>query len=116
MVRENLNPRLRFMNCDQQGHQERLKGRSQQSLKCPYSSTTQISMTTTKKKNNSAFYVGSVIAAAAILMAAGVTGSALLTPHQAIASIDNTIEEEERVSVGGGNLTVSVNQFLPTAS
>jgi plastocyanin len=72
-------------------------------------------MTTTKKKNNSAFYVGSVIAAAAILMAAGVTGSALLTPHQAIASIDNTIEEEERVSVGGGNLTVSVNQFLPAA-
>jgi plastocyanin len=73
-------------------------------------------MTTTKKNNNNAFYVGSVIAAAAILMAADVTGSALLTPHQAIASIDNTIEEEERVSVGGildGNLTVSVNQFLP---
>jgi plastocyanin len=98
-------------------YQERLKGRSQQSLKCPYSST-QISMTTTKKDNNSAFYVGSVIAAAAILMAAGVTGSALLTPHQAIASIDNTIEEEERVSVGGilnGNLTISVNQFSPAA-
>jgi plastocyanin len=98
-------------------YQERLKGRSQQSLKCPYSST-QISMTTTKKNNNSAFYVGSVIAAAAILMAAGVTGSALLTPHQAIASIDNTIEEEERVSVGGilnGNLTISVNQFSPAA-
>jgi plastocyanin len=98
-------------------YHERLKGRSQQSLKCPYSST-QISMTTTKKNNNSAFYVGSVIAAAAILMAAGVTGSALLTPHQAIASIDNTIEEEERVSVGGilnGNLTISVNQFSPAA-
>jgi plastocyanin len=98
-------------------YQEILKGRSQQSLKCPYSST-QISMTTTKKNNNSAFYVGSVIAAAAILMAAGVTGSALLTPRQAIASIDNTIEEEERVSVGGilnGNLTVSINQFSPAA-
>jgi plastocyanin len=98
-------------------YQEILKGRSQQSLKCPYSST-QISMTTTKKNNNSAFHVGSVIAAAAILMAAGVTGSALLTPHQAIASIDNTIEEEERVSVGGilnGNLTISVNQFSPAA-
>ena len=101
-------------------YQERLKGRSQQSLKCPHSSTP-ISMTTTKKSNNSAFYVSYVsyvIAAAAILMAAGVTGSALLTPHQAIASIDNTIEEVERVSVGGilnGNLTVSVNQFSPAA-
>src|SRR5918995_1454356 len=75
-------------------------------------------MTTTKKeekKNNDAFYVGSAIAAAAILIAAGVTGSALLTPHQVIASIDDTIEEEERVAVGGGNMTVSVNQFLPAA-
>src|SRR5688500_4912972 len=75
-------------------------------------------MTTTKKSKNSAFYVSYVIAAGAILMAAGVTGSALLTPHQAIASIDNTIEEVERVSVGGilnGNLTVSVNQFSPAA-
>jgi plastocyanin len=78
------------------------------------------SMTTTKKKKiTGVFYVGYVIAAAAILIAAGVTGSALLTPHQVIASIDNTIEEEEeRVAVGGildGNLTVSVNQFLPAA-
>jgi plastocyanin len=98
-------------------YQERLNGRSQQSLKCPHSSTP-ISMTTMKKSNNSAFYVSYVIAAAAILMAAGVTGSALLTPHQTIASIDNTIEEVERVSVGGilnGNLTVSVNQFSPAA-
>ena len=73
---------------------------------------------TTMKNTNSAFYIGSVIAAAAILIAAGVTGYALLTPHQVIASIDNTIEEEERVAVGGildGNLTVSVNQFLPAA-
>ncbi|MDP8888554.1 MAG: hypothetical protein M3M89_02875 [Thermoproteota archaeon] len=60
--------------------------------------------------------MGSVIAAAAILIAAGVTGSALLTPHQVIASIDNTIEvEEERVTVRGGNMTVSVNQFLSAA-
>jgi hypothetical protein len=50
----------------------------------PYPST-QISMTTTKKENNNTFYVGSVIAAAAILISAGMTGSALLTPHQVIA-------------------------------
>ena len=67
---------------------------------------------TTTRKNNSAFYVGSIIAAAAILIAAGLTGSVLLTPHQVTASTD-TIEEEERVSVGGGNMTVSVNQFSP---
>jgi plastocyanin len=74
---------------------------------------------TTKKKINGVFYVGSVIAAAAILIAAGVTGSALLTPQHVVASIDNTIEEEEqRVAVGGlldGNLTVSVNLFSPAA-
>jgi plastocyanin len=58
--------------------------------------------------------VGSVIAAAAIIIAAGVTGSALLTPQQVTASTD-TIEEEERVSVGGGNMTISVNQFSPAA-
>src|SRR5918999_2986043 len=69
----------------------------------------------TTKKNNSAFYVGSVIAAAAILTAAGVTGSTLLTPQQVTASIDNTIEEEERVSVGAGNITESINQFSPAA-
>ena len=69
---------------------------------------------TTTRKNNSAFYVGYVIAAAAILIAASVTGSALLTPQQVTASTD-TIEEEERVSVGGGNMTVSVNQFSPAA-
>ncbi|HEY6756021.1 MAG TPA: hypothetical protein VI037_01385 [Nitrososphaera sp.] len=68
----------------------------------------------TMRKNNSAFYVGSVIAAAAIIIAASVTGSALLTPQQVTASTD-TIEEEERVSVGGGNITVSVNQFSPAA-
>ncbi len=72
-------------------------------------------MTTKKKKKNSAFYVGSVIATAAVLIAAGVTGSTLLTPQQVIASIDNAIEEEERVSVGGGNMTVAVNQFSPAA-
>src|SRR5215213_6676815 len=66
------------------------------------------------RENNSAFYVGSVIAAAAIIIAAGVTGSALLTPQQVTASTD-TIEEEERVSVGGGNMTISVNQFSPAA-
>jgi plastocyanin len=64
------------------------------------------------RKNNSAFNVGSVIVAAAILIVAGVTGSALPTPQQVTASTD-TIEEEERVSVGGGNMTVSVNQFSP---
>ena len=48
-------------------------------------------------------------------MAAGVAGSALLIPNQVIASIDNTIEEEERVAVGGGNITVSVNKFLPAS-
>ena len=51
-------------------------------------------------------------------MAAGVTGSTLLTPHQVLASIQDTIESEERVAVGGildGNLTVSVNQFSPAA-
>src|SRR5918995_1525512 len=69
----------------------------------------------TTKKNNSAFYVGSVIAAAAILTAVGVTGSTLLTPQQVAASIDNTIEEEERVSVGAGNITESINQFFPAA-
>ena len=69
---------------------------------------------TTTRKNDSAFYGGSVIAAAAILIAAGVTGSALLTPQQVTASTD-TIEEEERVSVGGGNMTISVNQFSPAA-
>ena len=78
------------------------------------------SMTATKKKEkiNGVFYVGSVIAAAAILMAAGVTGSTLLTPHQVLASIQDTTEAEERVAVGGildGNLTVSVNQFSPAA-
>ena len=77
-------------------------------------------MTETKKKEkiNGVFYVGSVIAAAAILMAAGVTGSTVLTPHQVLASIQDTIEAEERVAVGGildGNLTVSVNQFSPAA-
>lgn len=58
------------------------------------------------------------MASAAILIAAGVTGSALLTPQQVIASIEDIIEEEERVAVGGildGNLTVSVNQFSPAA-
>jgi plastocyanin len=69
----------------------------------------------TTKKNNSAFYVGSVIAAAAILTAVGVTGSTSLTPQQVAASIDNTIEEEERVSVGAGNITESINQFFPAA-
>src|SRR5215203_2357972 len=69
---------------------------------------------TTMRENNSAFYVGSVIAAAAIIIAAGVTGSALLTPQQVTASTD-TIEEEERVSVGGGNMTISFNQFSPAA-
>ena len=59
--------------------------------------------------------MGSVIAAAAILTAAGVTGSTLLTPQQVAASIDNTIEEEERVSVGAGNITESINQFFPAA-
>lgn len=57
------------------------------------------------------------MASAAILIAAGVTGSALLTPQQVIASIEDIIEEE-RVAVGGildGNLTVSVNQFSPEA-
>ena len=58
------------------------------------------------------FYVGFVIAAAAILIAVGVTGSALLTPQQVTASTDTI---EERVSVGGGNMTVSVNQFSPAA-
>jgi plastocyanin len=75
-------------------------------------------MTTKKNTTNSVFYVGSVIAAAAILIASGVTGSALLTPKQVLASIEDTIEEEERVAVGGildGNLTVSVNQFSPAA-
>ena len=48
-------------------------------------------------------------------MATGIASSALITPNQVIASIDNTIEEEERVAVGGGNITVSVNQFLPSS-
>jgi plastocyanin len=69
-----------------------------------------------KKRNAQIFYAGSsVISAVTILMVAGVAGFALLTPNQVIASIDNTIEEEERVAVGGGNLTVSVNQFLPSS-
>jgi plastocyanin len=61
------------------------------------------------------FYVRSVVITAAILMAADVASSALITPNLVIASIDNTIEEEERVAVGGGNITVSVNQFLPSS-
>ena len=77
------------------------------------------SMTATKKKINGIFYVGSVIAAAAIIIAASVMGSALLTPQQVLASIEDTMEgERERVAVGGildGNLTVSVNQFSPAA-
>src|ERR687892_2572513 len=78
------------------------------------------SMTTTNKKINGVFYVSSVIAAAAIIIAASVMGSALLTPQQVLASIEDTMEEgeRERVAVGGildGNLTVSVNQFLPAA-
>jgi plastocyanin len=71
-----------------------------------------------KNTNNGVFYASSIIAAAAILIAAGVTGSALLTPQQVLASVDNAIEAEERVAVGGildGNLTVSVNQFSPAA-
>jgi plastocyanin len=71
-----------------------------------------------KNTNNGIFYASSIIAAAAILIAAGVTGSALLTPQQVLASVDNAIEAEERVAVGGildGNLTVSVNQFSPAA-
>src|SRR5918997_4508114 len=74
-------------------------------------------MAMNNKKNKTArtFYVGSVISATVILMAATVVGSALITPNHVIASIDNTIEEEERVAVGGGNITVSVNQFLPAS-
>jgi plastocyanin len=72
-----------------------------------------------KNTNNGVLYASSVIAAAAILIAAGVTGSALLTPQQVLASVDNAIEaEEQRVAVGGildGNLTVSVNLFSPAA-
>jgi plastocyanin len=79
-------------------------------------------MTTMKKDtNNGVFYVGSVIAAVAILVAAGITGSALLTPQLVIASssVDNTTEAQERVAVGGildGNLTISINQFSPAAA
>ena len=74
-------------------------------------------MAMNNKKNKTArtFYVGSVISATVILMAATVVGSALITPNHVIASIDNTIEEEERVAVGGGNITVSINQFLPAS-
>jgi plastocyanin len=72
-------------------------------------------MAINKEKGSRTFYASSVIATATILMAAGVAGSALLIPNQVIASIDNTIEEEERVAVGGGNITVSVNQFLPAS-
>ena len=81
----------------------------------PFYSSSQISMTINKEKDSRAFYASSVIATATILMATGVAGFALLIPNQAIASIDNTIEEEERVAVGGGNITVSVNQFLPAS-
>ncbi|HEX2169287.1 MAG TPA: hypothetical protein VHF65_03210 [Nitrososphaera sp.] len=70
-------------------------------------------MTVNKEKDSRTFYASSVITTATILMAAGIAGFALLVPNQVIASIDNTIEEEERVAVGGGNITVSVNQFLP---
>ncbi|MFL6502916.1 MAG: hypothetical protein ACJ70W_05200 [Nitrososphaera sp.] len=66
-----------------------------------------------KKKKNSTFYSLSVLTAVAILTTACVNGSVLFIPRHVLASIDNTIEEEERVAVGGGNITVSVNQFLP---
>ncbi|MFL6490546.1 MAG: hypothetical protein ACJ70M_03495 [Nitrososphaera sp.] len=59
--------------------------------------------------------MGLVIAAAAILIAAGVTGSSFLIPQKVTASTDTIEEEEERVSVGGGNITISVNQFSPAA-
>jgi len=72
-------------------------------------------MTMNKEKDTLTFYAISVIATAAILMAAGIAGSALLTPSQVVASIDNTIEEEERIAVGGGNTTVSINKFLPAS-
>jgi plastocyanin len=72
-------------------------------------------MTINKEKDSRTFYASSVIATATILMAAGVVGFAIPMPNQVIASIDNTIEEEERVAVGGGNITVSVNQFLPAS-
>ena len=68
-----------------------------------------------KGKYTRTFYVRSVVVTAAILMAADVASSALITPNRVIASIDNTIEEEERVAVGGGNITISVNQFLPSS-
>ena len=74
-----------------------------------------MAMNNEKTKNTRTFYVGSVISAAAILMATTVVGSALITPTQVTASIDNQIEEEERVAVGGGNITVSLNQFLPAS-
>jgi len=61
------------------------------------------------------FYLVSILTAAAILMTTCVTGSIILIPRQVIASSDNTIEEEERVAVGEGNITVSINQFLPAA-
>jgi plastocyanin len=67
-----------------------------------------------RSKYTRTLYVSSVVVTAAILMAAGIASSALITPNRVIASIDNTIEEEERVAVGGGNITVSVNQFLPS--
>ncbi len=72
-------------------------------------------MAVDKKKKTQIFYASYVIATVTILMATGIAGSTLLTPNQVIASIDNTIEEEERVAVGGGNITVSVNQFLPAS-
>jgi plastocyanin len=68
-----------------------------------------------RSKYTRTFYVRSVVITAAILMTADVASSALITPNLVIASIDNTIEEEERVAVGGGNITVSVNQFLPSS-
>ena len=74
-----------------------------------------MAMNNEKTKNTRTFYVGSVISTAAILIAAAVVGFALITSNEVTASIDNAIEEEERVAVGGGNTTVSVNQFLPAS-
>jgi plastocyanin len=74
---------------------------------------------TTKKNANNIFYAGSVIATAAILIAASYAGSAFSSLQQALATtIDNTIDAEERIAVGGildGNLSISVNQFSPEA-
>jgi plastocyanin len=71
-------------------------------------------------KSSAGVIVAAAAAAIIILLAVGPTGPAILSPTaiagQGDVNTTTTVGEnaEERVAVGGGNLTVSINQFLPS--